>query len=162
MIRPLQALVDVIAGSGETAEHTEPYRKPLPDVSLEPHAEPFWAGLNDEEFRLQRCGDCERYQYFPRSWCHYCGSEALAWETAAGTGRVVSYAIVRQPVTSQAFADEVPYVTAYVALEEGPTVFTKLENCEIEDVENEMAVRVRFDRVSETVTLFAFDPMVDE
>ena len=158
MIRTLLALADILTGNRETAERETAYRKPLPNVGLEPHAEPFWEGLNDEEFRLQRCGDCERYQYFPRPWCHYCGSETLAWEAAAGTGRVISYAIVRQPVTSRGFSEEVPYVTAYVALEEGPTVFTKLENCEIDEVENDMAVTVSFDRVTESVTLFSFEP----
>jgi len=63
--------------------------------------------------------------------------------------------VVQEP----AFAEEIPYVLAYVDLAEGPRMFTALVDCDPGDVENGMAVEVVFDRISEEVVLPKFRPL---
>lgn len=65
----------------------------LPDT---PPDRSFQEFLAEGEMRMQQCGDCSRFFFFPRTICPHCGSTALAWQRLAGTGRVYSSTTVRQ------------------------------------------------------------------
>jgi acetyl-CoA acetyltransferase len=47
-------------------------------------------------FEIQRCAACARHVFYPRVLCPWCGSDRLAWVSAAGTGTVYSTTIVRR------------------------------------------------------------------
>jgi len=107
------------------------YQKPLPEPSAV--SAPFWDGLKSGQLRLQRCGECERYVFYPRSVCPHCMSERLGWATACGRGTIYSYTIVRRAM-NPAFGNDVPYVFAIVQLGEGPRVTTNIVKCAPEEV----------------------------
>jgi uncharacterized protein len=89
-----------------------------------PETEPFWAGTRAGELRVQRCNNCGRYYFYPRTFCRYCQSPDVAWQVAAGTGRLVSYVINYRPLPPADPAE--PQVIALVELDEGPRMLTNI------------------------------------
>lgn len=81
-------------------------------------ARPFTEGLNDGCIRYQRCTRCGAAQRLARHACTACGSTALEWRDAAGTGTVFAITEVRRAPTD-AFKALVPYRIALVDLDEG-------------------------------------------
>lgn len=78
----------------------------------------FWDGCADGELRYQRCGHCERSQFYPRPFCTACGHQDLSWLVSAGFGTLYSHAeVIRSP--SPEFETLVPYTMALVDLDEG-------------------------------------------
>jgi uncharacterized OB-fold protein len=89
---------------------------------------PYWDGCKRHEPRIQRCGACGHYQFYPRIYCAQCFSDRVEWVTASGRATVLSFTVVRRPV-SPAFAPDVPYVVALVTLDEGPSMMTNIIGC---------------------------------
>jgi uncharacterized OB-fold protein len=52
-----------------------------------------------------------------------------------------------------AFEDDIPYVVAYVELDEGPRMMSTIVGCEPDDISCDMAVEVVFDDVTGDVSL---------
>jgi hypothetical protein len=130
-----------------------------PTPSLDNEADrTFWRAAADERLLVQQCNDCETPQFFPRSWCQYCGSEDVEWIETDGTGHVHTYTVVRRATELQSFADSVPYVVAYVELEAGPRICTNVVGCDPETVEIGMPVEVTFEHVRHEVALPHFEP----
>jgi uncharacterized OB-fold protein len=92
---------------------------PLPDVD-EPLTAPFFAGAARDELVLPRCSPCDRYVWYPEPQCPACGGP-LDWVEVRGTGTLFSWAVVRRPFLP-AFAEQVPFVSALVALDDDPAV----------------------------------------
>lgn len=66
---------------------------------------PFWEGVERGELKLQWCEACARSVFYPRAFCHRCGSEDLEWRAHDGAGTLVSYTVVhRAPKDFQPFA----------------------------------------------------------
>ena len=55
-----------------------------------------------------------------------------------------------------AFAKDIPYVLAWVDLEEGPRYYTNIVGCSIDEVEIGMPVEVTFEAVTQEITLPKF------
>jgi uncharacterized OB-fold protein len=127
--------------------------KPLPVPTLE--TAPYWEGCRQHQLRIQRCGDCSQYQFFPRIYCSKCFSDRVEWVNASGLARVLSFTIVRRPV-SAAFAADVPYIVALVTLEEGPQMMTNIIGCAPEDVTIGMPVEVIFEDWTDTISIPKF------
>ena len=77
--------------------------------------EPFWAGLRENELRLQRCGDCTRWQWGPGWICHHCHSEAVAFTAVEPKGLIYSYERVWHPV-HPALREQGPYIVVLVEI----------------------------------------------
>lgn len=131
--------------------------RPLPSLRKAIDAE-FWRAAADERLLFQQCADCGGKQLVPRSWCRDCGEDDVEWVESAGEGRVYSYTIIRRAAALPAFEADVPYVVAYVELDEGVRVCTNVVGCEPGDVSVGMPVRVTFDHVSDDVALPKFEP----
>ncbi len=88
---------------------------------------PFWEGCNAGKLMLQRCRTegCGQYVYYPRVCCPQCHGGALAWTTASGRGRIVSYTAVHRP-QHESFYDAAPILFVVVKLEEGPLMYSRL------------------------------------
>ena len=129
--------------------------KPLPQPT--PVTQPFWDAAKERRLSIQRCASCNRYVFYPRPLCPYCGSAELTWTDVSGRGVVYSYTIARR-ATMRAFAEEVPYVIAIVELTEGPHMTTHIVDCEPEAVTIGMPVEATFEDANDEVTLVKFRP----
>jgi uncharacterized OB-fold protein len=129
--------------------------KPAPVPS--PETAEYWAGARQHELRIQRCEGCGRHQFYPRVLCTACGARTLSWVRASGRARIRSYTVVRRPV-SEAYAADVPYTVALVALEEGPTLMTRIVGIEPDAVRIGAPVEVAFEDWTDTVSVPVFKP----
>ena len=84
-------------------------------------AQRFWAGCNENELRVQRCTDCNRAQFFPRSHCLNCNSDHVEWQVSKGIGAIYSVTKVERAPTDE-FRALAPYAIALVDLDEGVRV----------------------------------------
>ena len=116
--------------------------KPLPLAT--PTSRPFWEGLRAGEVRLQRCRDCERWIFYPRSNCPGCLSQALEWSSVSGRGVLHTFTISRIP-TAAFFADEVPQKLAVIELDEGVRLTSTLVDVDEDEIEIGMRVEPVFE-----------------
>ena len=123
---------------------TEPTR-PVP-IFDEADTAPFWEGTRDRQLRFQRCNDCDTVIFHPRRHCVGCLGHDLIWHDASGQGTVYSYSIVRQSY-HPFFRQHVPYVVAWVDLDEGPRLLSNVVGIgdPSSDVHCGMAVRVEWE-----------------
>lgn len=85
------------------------------------------------------CGRCKIPHFPPRPRCPACG--AATEECAfSGRGTVYSYSMVRQ--APGRLSDQVPYLVALVALEEGPLLAAQLTDVEATEVRIGMPVEM--------------------
>jgi uncharacterized OB-fold protein len=129
--------------------------KPLPVPT--PVTRPFWDGLAERRIRIQRCLDCERWVFYPRSHCSHCLSERLEWREVSGAATLYTFTVTRQP-TAPFFADEVPQRLAVVQLDEGVRMTTTLVGVDDADIRIGMRLKPVFDAVSADVTMLRFAP----
>lgn len=117
-------------------------QKPQPKMT--PGAEHYWQSATEEHFVLPQCDDCSEIFFYPRVWCPKCFSQNLSWYKASGKGKVYSFSVVHQaPFPS--YKNDVPYVLAIIALEEGPHMMSNVINCDPQSVLVDMPVNVTFE-----------------
>ena len=112
-----------------------------------PETEPFWAAAADGRLVLPRCDACATVIWYPRALCPACGSQSVTWFEASGTGTVYSCTVTRRG--EGGWRDAVPYVLAYVELDEGPRVLTNVVGCDPDEVHIGQAVTAVFERAEE-------------
>ena len=93
----------------------------------------YWEGCGRHELILQRCGECGVLRHRPRSICPECLSDRIEWVEASGKGTVHTYTVTNQN-QAPAWREAVPYVLAYVELEEGVRLLTNIVGWEPGDV----------------------------
>jgi len=123
------------------------FEHPKPAASWETRA--YWEGCGRGELVLQRCRDCHSVQHRPRAVCATCLSGDVEHFVASGRGSVYTYTVTHQNGVPP-FRDAVPYVLAYVDLEEGPRLMTNIVGCQPADVEIGLSVVVDFAPVDAT------------
>ena len=129
--------------------------KPIPSPT--PETQAFWDGCADGELRLQHCKDCGHVQFYPRKLCSACFSQNVDWRQASGTGTVRTWSLVTLP-GAPGFEEEVPFVSALIALDEGPTMLSVIRNCEPDQVTFDMPVQVIFEQRSKDIFIPYFEP----
>lgn len=131
--------------------------QPLPRFP-EPDTQPFWEATKSHELRYQVCDDCGGIVFHPRRHCTHCLGQNLNWKNSKGEGTIYTYSVVRQNY-HPAFRQRVPYVIAWIDLDEG---FRMLSNVvgvdDVENVEIGQRVRVQWED-HDTVSLPAFTPV---
>jgi uncharacterized OB-fold protein len=131
------------------------YNKPLPVPDSE--STPFWDGMREHRLMLQRCASTGEHLFPPVTFCP--GSlEKPEWVQVSGKGTVFSWIVVRHPVPRDIYADEVPYVVALIALDEGCRMTGNIVDCAPEDVRAGMPVEIVYNQVTPEITLPAFRP----
>ena len=123
----------------------EDFEHPTPAASWETRA--YWEGCGRHVLVLQRCRDCGAVQHRPRAICAGCLSSAIEHFEASGRGVVHTHTVTHQNGAAP-FRDALPYVLAYVALDEGPRLLTNIVGCAADAVEIDMPVVVDFSDVS--------------
>ncbi len=97
---------------------------PATDPQAQPEEVPFYEGLLVGEFRVPWCSRCQTFVWRPKSHCTACYDAISDWRVLPGTGEIYSYCVVAKG--DGAFASVAPYVLAWVALDEGPTVLANI------------------------------------
>ncbi len=126
------------------------YNKPLPTPS--PLTQPFYDGAKLGKLMLPRCQDCNRVHWYPRHICPFCHSTSIGWIEGSGEGRVHTFAV--QYRAFGGWAQEIPFVTAYIDLNEGDRMVTVLRGVDAGDpgsIRIGSRVKVEFEEASEDV-----------
>ena len=133
------------------------YAKPIPSPS--PETRFFWEKAHAHELWLPYCRPCARSYWYPRDFCPRCGSLDVESRRSAGRGRVYTFAIHHRAF-HPGWADEVPYITALVELEEGVRIFSNLIGIDPDPakVKCDMPVEAVFEDISDEITLIKFRP----
>ena len=132
------------------------YAKHLPRIDEETKG--FWEACQRHELYVQKCGACATLRYYPRAVCPSCLSDRIEWVRCSGRGTVYTFTVTHQN-QAPGFRDTLPYVLAYVELDEGVRMLTNIVGCAPDDVRIGMAVEVVFEDVTPTVTLPKFKPL---
>ena len=122
-----------------------------------PETRHFWDGCAAGELRLQRCTECGDSYFPPRPFCPKCSSRAVEVYKASGKGVLWSYVINMRPRPDMGTE---PYAIAVVQLAEGPRMMTNITNCPQtpEALTLDMPVKVKFEKMSDTISLPLFEP----
>ena len=128
-------------------------QRPLPQPTR--ITQPYWDAARDHRLVIQECACCKARQFYPREFCTACLSEDVGWIECGGRGTVYTYTVNRR-ASNAALAGNVPYVVASIDLDEGVRMMANIVDCPPEAVRIGSRVRVRFERVSDGITLPQF------
>jgi len=130
---------------------------PRPAPEITGHAAPFWAAARDGRLVIQHCPACGQYQHYPRPWCTNCLYEEPEFVESRGEGTIYTFTVIRRSAIP-AFAARVPYVLAFVDLDEGVRLVTNIVDCDPEAVRIGQRVRARFEAIDDEHTVVLFSP----
>jgi uncharacterized OB-fold protein len=111
---------------------------------------PFWEAAQEGRFLLKKCDDCGLVFWYPRALCPDCWSSQTSWMASSGRGSVYTYTIMRRV--------KVPYVVAYVHLDDGPTMLTNLKTDDFDSIRVGMRVEVTFAQAVDGSKIPVFKP----
>jgi uncharacterized OB-fold protein len=131
------------------------FKNPLPEMTHV--SRPFYKAAREHKLLIQRCGDCRRNIFYPKSVCPHCLSTDLEWFESSGKGKVYSFTIVRA-AAPEAFQEAVPYVIGVIDLEEGARMLSWIVDCPHEEVKCDMDVEVTFKDLNDEIALPIFRP----
>jgi uncharacterized protein len=128
------------------------YEKFLPEPSE--FSKPFWDYCKRHELRMQFCGECSNWIWYPRASCPNCGSRKIEWKKLSGRGLVYSFTIIRQVIdNSPAFQKDIPFAIGLIELVEGPRIYSNVSGSELKIGD---AVEVYFQDVTPEFSLPKF------
>jgi uncharacterized OB-fold protein len=140
-------------GGAPTANQKTEYSKPLPEITAE--SKPFWDACARHELLVQTCRACGAVQYYPRGVCAACWSPDVEWTRATGRGRVYTFTVTHR-TQARGFRDELPYVLAWITLDEGVQVMSNIVGVDPATIKIDMPVRVTFDDVKDGLSIPKF------
>ncbi|MEE8332594.1 MAG: OB-fold domain-containing protein [Alphaproteobacteria bacterium] len=129
--------------------------RPLPTPSLV--SQPFWDAANEGRLVLQFDPETGKPQFWPRPVAIQSGRSDLEWREVSGKGRLHGWTRVHVP--ARGFQDLAPYVLASVELDEGARIIGRLVNVEDDEITPGMDVRVAWERLSDEINFFVFEPV---
>ena len=95
--------------------------------------------------------------YYPRGFCLHDLTADFDWLRCSGKGTVYTFTVTHQN-QSAGFRENLPYVMAYVELEEGVRMLTNIVDCDPEQVRIGMPVEVTFEDLTDEVSVPLFRP----
>ncbi|HUE39571.1 MAG TPA: Zn-ribbon domain-containing OB-fold protein [Candidatus Binatia bacterium] len=129
------------------------YKKPLPHLDEENRW--FWEACARHELVLQKCASCKTPRFYPRAVCPECASSQTEYVRASGRGTIYTFTVTHQN-QAPGFRDELPYVMAYVELDEGPRILTNIINTAPDAVRIGLPVEVVFEDIDEALAIPKF------
>lgn len=130
--------------------------RPLPKIGSYIDTKEFWDGAKRGKLMLQFCTETKRFQHFPRPVSLFTGRKTVEWREASGYGTVYSWTVTRSPWPGH--EQRIPYICAYVELDEGVRFLCNLVDCDENEIEIGMPVKVRWDRLTEEIEFPDFAP----
>ena len=92
-----------------------------------------------------KCTKCGKINFPPRLICPECGHREFEKVVLADEGVISTYTVIR--VAPSGFEDEVPYAVGIVELKDGVSTMMQITDCEPEELEIGMPVKIEFRRV---------------
>jgi uncharacterized OB-fold protein len=138
---------------------SDAYTRPLPDLDRK-LTQPYWEATRNHELRIQQCDACGHLWFPPSFCCPQCLGEAITWTRVSGRAKLWSWINMWQ-MYYLGFANERPYLVAFVELEEGPRLMASLQGVapDAPELRCDMPLEVVFDDVTPEVTLPRFRPV---
>lgn len=127
---------------------------PLGAVAITAESRAYWEGARRGVLLLPRCRKCGEAHFYPRSFCPHCFSEDLETFEATGRGTVYTFSVMRRAGP--------PYAIAYVRLDEGPTLLSRIVGTDFDAIHCGMCVRVTFRKTAEGADVPVFEPNPSE
>ena len=131
------------------------YDKPLPRG--EGYHGEFYDFCRQHELRFQQCADCGSWRHMPRESCNRCGSFDWSWQPSTGKGVIFSWTIIHRAL-HPGFADELPYASVVVELDEGVRLVSNVVGIAPDELRIGLPVEVIFEDVTADTTLHKFQP----
>lgn len=125
-----------------------------------PETAPYWEACHNHQLLIQKCADCGKHQFYPRTVCSHCMGGDLEWTEASGRGQIVSYTIMHRAV-SKAYAGGGVTVLALIRLEEDVRMMSNIVGCDPGQVCAGMAVEVIFEDWSDEISVPMFRPAAE-
>lgn len=122
----------------------------------------FWAWCSKQKLMIQQCASCGAFRMNPAPVCYACRSLTWTWVESRGFGKIYTYTIVHHPVHS-AMRDVVPYNAVVVQLHDcgGVRLTSNIVGCRNDRVRIGLEVRLVWERVSDDLSLYRFEPAED-
>ncbi len=137
------------------------YPLPFNDPYADETTQPFWDAALKGKLLGAKCKKCGTFRIPPHPRCFICQSTGIDWVELPGTGTIYSYTVVRHPLRPD-MRDAVPYVGAVVNLDgtqgAGARMLVNIVDCDVDKVKVGDKVKVKFDRISETLAFPRFTP----
>lgn len=129
--------------------------KPIP--LTQPWSVAFWEGTKNGKLLIQHCKDCDSNIFYPRKFCPECWSGNLNWIEATGKATIYSYSTAYDMVEPR-FWEDLPYTLAYVDLDEGIRMATRIVGCQPDEIFIGKKVEVTFHKLNDDFYLPYFKP----
>lgn len=130
-------------------------QRPVP--VMQPWTKEFWTGAKKGKLLVQHCKDCKANIFFPKKVCPECWSENLTWIESSGKAKVYGFTQMVDMV-EPVFWEDLPYVIAFVDVEEGIRMTTRIVNCNLDDIHIGMDVQVLFKPLNDEIFMPYFQP----
>ncbi len=116
-------------------------KRPLPSAK-EHDTQAFWAATRNGEFKYQQCKACHTVIFYPRSvTAPGVPMVNSSGNSLSGNGTVYSFSVVRQSY-HPFFRNQVPYVVAWIDMDEGPRILSNIVGLAASDKEVSIGQRV--------------------
>lgn len=94
----------------------------------------FWEATREGRLTYQVCRRCGGVVFYPRSHCTHCTSLDLETRASAGKGTIYTFTVIRQH-DHPFFRGRVPYVVAFIDLDEGFRMLAEVSGVDPEAVQ---------------------------
>ena len=112
-----------------------------PRRTLGPYHNTFWEYCGKEEFRLQKCNTCGRFEWPPTPMCPNCLGDEFTWTKISGQGKILTYCTFERQYYPECTP---PWHAMLVQLDEGPLFMTNPKDIPVDDIKRGMPVKVTF------------------
>jgi len=117
---------------------------------VNPENQTYWEAAAAGKLLIKHCTACGQDHFYPRAICPHCRSAETEWKQSSGRGTLYSYSVMRRATP--------PFAVAYVTLDEGPTMFTNIVDCDLDALEIGQPVEVAFVPNGDGLVLPVFRP----
>jgi uncharacterized protein len=130
-------------------------RSTVPAPRVDPEMRAYWEAAGLSRLLVTSCHSCDAVIWHPRPFCPVCSSLDVGWTEASGFGVIYSYTVVRKGGEAE-YAAQMPYVLAYVELDEGPRMMTNIVDVDLPSLAIGLRVRAVFHAVGDGTALTRF------
>ncbi len=116
----------------------------------------FWEAARRGKLALQYDPEARQYQFWPKPISSATGKRNLEWKETSGRGFIYSFTITQVPAAG--FEDHGPYIIGLVELDEKVRIIANVHNVKPSEMRIGMRVKVMFERISDDIDYFAFEP----